>query len=155
MGRGSRLCDNRLRSLIPNLLIFARPMPPDSEHTTADGLLVSRDLFFASKITGTAAELGFRVAVEGNVAAASSKAVEPTCRCVILDLTLPNLNVAELLAALPQATRPAVIAFGPHVQTARLEEARAAGCDDVFPRSKFSASLTSILMRYLSEKKST
>ena len=38
--------------------------------TTPDGLLVTRDLFFASKITGTAAELGFRVAVEGDAAQA-------------------------------------------------------------------------------------
>ncbi len=41
--------------------------------TTPDGLLVTRDLFFASKITGTAAELGFRVAVEGDVAQAAQK----------------------------------------------------------------------------------
>jgi hypothetical protein len=38
------------------------------------------------------------------------------------------------------------------VQTERLEEARAAGCDEVFPRSKFSASLVSILTRYLAEE---
>jgi CheY-like chemotaxis protein len=117
-----------------------------------DALLVSRDLFFASKITGTAAELGFRVAVEGNIAAALTKAADPSCRCVILDLTLADVKVPDLLAALPAASRPAVIAFGPHVQTERLEEARAAGCDEVFPRSKFSASLVSILTRYLAEK---
>jgi CheY-like chemotaxis protein len=125
--------------------------PDDARLQSPDALLVSRDLFFASKITGTAAELGFRVAVEGNVAAAISKAAEPTCRCVILDLTLPDLSLSDVLTSLPAATRPAVIAFGPHVQMARLEEARAAGCDDVFPRSKFSASLTSILTQFLAD----
>jgi CheY-like chemotaxis protein len=129
------------------------PSTPDPGHQTPDALLVSRDLFFASKITGTAAALGFRVTVEGNPAAAAIKAAEPRCRCVILDLTLPDLSVSDMLAALPAAHRPAVIAFGPHVATARLEEARAAGCDDVFPRSKFSASLTSILTRYVANEK--
>ncbi len=91
---------------------------PDSGHQTPDAILVSRDLFFASKITGTAAALGFQVGVEGNPATAAIKAAEPTCRCVILDLTLPDLSVSDLLAALPAAHRPAVIAFGPHVDTA-------------------------------------
>jgi DNA-binding response OmpR family regulator len=126
---------------------------PDTGHQTPDAFLVSRDLFFASKITGTAAALGFQVGIEGNPATAAIKAAEPTCRCVILDLTLPDLSVSDLLAALPAAHRPAVIAFGPHVDTVRLEEARTAGCDEVFPRSKFSASLTSILTHYLANKK--
>jgi DNA-binding response OmpR family regulator len=126
---------------------------PDSGHQTPDAILVSRDLFFASKITGTAAALGFQVGVEGDPATAAIKAAETRCRCVILDLTLPDLSVSDLLAALPAAHRPAVIAFGPHVDTVRLEEARTAGCDEVFPRSKFSASLTSILTHYLANKK--
>jgi DNA-binding response OmpR family regulator len=126
---------------------------PDTGHQTPDAFLVSRDLFFASKITGTAAALGFQVGVEGDPATAAIKAAEPMCRCVILDLTLPDLSVSDLLAALPAAHRPAVIAFGPHVDTVRLEEARTAGCDEVFPRSKFSASLTSILTHYLANKK--
>jgi CheY-like chemotaxis protein len=129
------------------------PATPDTGPQTPDALFVSRDLFFASKITGTAAALGFRVGVEGNPATAALQAVEPTCRCVILDLTLPDLNVSDLLAALPAARRPAVIAFGPHVETVRLEGARTAGCDEVFPRSKFSASLVSILTHYLANKK--
>jgi hypothetical protein len=66
---------------------------------------------------------------------------------------MPDLRVSDVLAALPAANRPTVIAFGPHVQTARLDEAREAGCDDVFPRSKFSASLTHILTQALRIKK--
>lgn len=116
-------------------------------------VMLSRDLFFASKVTGTALELGLRVVVEGNVAAAVSKATESACRCLILDLTTPDLSVAAVMAGLPAANRPTVIAFGPHVQTARLNEAREAGCDEVFPRSKFSASLPSILTQALSIKK--
>jgi DNA-binding response OmpR family regulator len=122
---------------------------PTSSEIQATALLVSRDLFFSSKITGTAAELGFRVAVEGNVAAAASKAALSTYRCIILDLATPGLKVTDVIAALPAANRPTVIAFGPHVDTARLNAAREAGCDEVMPRSKFSASLPEILTRTL------
>ena len=38
-----------------------------STDTTAAALLISQDLFFSSKITSTANELGFHVVVEGNV----------------------------------------------------------------------------------------
>jgi len=125
------------------------PSTPVSEPQTPDALLISRDLFFASKITGTAAALGFRVVVDGNVTEVLAKAAASSYRCLILDLTTPDLRVSDVLAALPAANRPTVIAFGPHVQTARLNEAREAGCDDVFPRSKFSASLPDILTRTL------
>ena len=120
--------------------------------TTPDGLLVTRDLFFASKISGTAAELGFRIAVEGNVSQAALKAADPACRSLILDLTTPGLKVSHVLAALPAASRPHVIAFGPHVQAALLNEAREAGCDEVFPRSKFTATLVDILTCTLGAK---
>jgi CheY-like chemotaxis protein len=131
--------------------LAAMPSTTNYASPVSRAILVSRDLFFASKITGTAVELGFRVEVEGNLAQATQKAADPTCRLIILDLTMPGLSVADALAALPAAPRPTVIAFGPHVQTARLAEAREAGCDEVFPRSKFSASLTSILTRYLGQ----
>ena len=94
--------------------------PPDSLRPTA--LMISRDLFFSSKVTGTAAELGFRVVVEGNLAQAASKAADSTYRCIILDLSTPGLTVPDVIAALPAANRPTVIAFGPHVETARLNE---------------------------------
>ncbi len=121
--------------------------PPDSLRPTA--LMISRDLFFSSKVTGTAAELGFRVVVEGNLAQAASKAADSTYRCIILDLSTPELTVSDVIAALPTANRPTVIAFGPHVEAARLNDAREAGCDEVMPRSKFSATLPEILTRSL------
>jgi CheY-like chemotaxis protein len=115
----------------------------------ASALLVSQDLFFYSKITSTANELGFRVVVEGNVAEVVSKLAASTYRCLILDLSTPGLRVADVTGALPEANRPTVIAFGSHVQGDRLKEARDAGCDEVMARSKFSATLPEILTRYL------
>jgi DNA-binding response OmpR family regulator len=115
----------------------------------ASALLVSQDLFFYSKITSTANELGFRIDVEGDVAEVVSKLPTSTYRCLILDLSTRGLRVADIIGALPTANRPAVIAFGSHVLAARLNEAREAGCNEVMPRSKFSATLPEILARYL------
>jgi CheY-like chemotaxis protein len=127
------------------------PEPLTTNESTRDSaaLMISQDLFFSSKVTSTANELGFRVVVEGNVAQAALKVAATKCRCLILDLATPGLIVADVLRALPEANRPRVIAFGAHVQAARLQEARDAGCDEVMPRSKFSATLPDLLTRAL------
>ena len=125
--------------------------PLTTNASTCDNaaLLISQDLFFSSKVTSTANELGFHVVVEGNVVQAVLKVAALKCPCLIVDLATPGLKVADLISALPEANRPRVIAFGAHVLTARLQEAREAGCDDVMPRSKFSVTLPEILTRYL------
>jgi len=117
----------------------------------ADGLLLTRDLFFGSKVTGTARELGFRVAMVGDAEEALRLAAQDGVRCVLIDLTFPELPVGEFVSRLSAGTgRPKVVAYGPHVQEARLEEARLAGCDDVLPRSRFSAGLAALLRDSLS-----
>lgn len=112
----------------------------------AQAVLVSRDLFFVSKITGTASALGLRMDVVSDGATAKDKVHEISPTCLILDLADPALDPAEVLTAIPSSsTRPFVIAFGSHVATARLETARQAGCDLVLPRSRFSTELAEIL----------
>lgn len=108
-------------------------------------LLVSRDLFFTSRITGTAAALGMRVETAGDAESAAAKLPAGGYRSVLIDLETPDLDPAAIVAALPTEDRPAVIAFGAHVHEALLESARAAGCDQVLPRSRFSATLPEIL----------
>jgi hypothetical protein len=121
----------------------------NSTDTPATALMISRELFFSSKVTSTANELGFHVVVEGNVVQAVLKVAGSKCCCLILDLATPWLRVANVISALPEASRPTVIAFGAHVLTARLQDAREGGCDEVMPRSNFSATLPDILTRYL------
>ena len=41
------------------------------------------------------------------------------------------------------------VAYGSHVDKDRLDAARAAGCDEVLPRSRFSSELPAWLRRYL------
>jgi len=117
------------------------------------GLLLSRDLFFSSKITGTAEVLGFHIAVKGGLEEAGLKEADPSYCCIFIDLSMPGLRVPDVIGAMPTNGRPPVIAFGSHVMTTQLKEAREAGCDEVFVRSQFSATLPEILTRYLKHPK--
>ena len=110
-----------------------------------EALLVSPDLFFTSRITGTAASVGLSVSVAPNGVSAAEMLGRKAYCCVLVDLAAPGLNVAELLAAFDPATRPRVVAFGPHVHDLRLREAEEAGCDEVLTRGQFSASLVDVL----------
>ena len=67
---------------------------------------------------------------------------------LILDLTIPGLNLEEFLDQVPETLRAHTIAFGPHVEKETLELANEKGCALVIPRSKFSAELPSLLKQY-------
>jgi len=118
------------------------------------GLLLSRDLIFTSKITGTARELGHRVMVAGNTALAVSMIEQWKPVVVFVDLAAGELVSPPALMAYQNATPGTpFVAFGSHVDTIALEAARAAGCDPVMPRSKFSAELPELIRGYFGEKK--
>lgn len=117
---------------------------------TATGLLICSDLMFISKVTGLAGSLGFRVDVT-NAAQGASKAAEGGYACVMVDLSLQSLAVADVVGSLKNDPPPPVIAFGPHVDTSRLEEARQAGCREVFSRNSFNSNLAEILKKYLGQ----
>ena len=102
------------------------------------GLLLSDDLIFSSRITGTGRDLGFpiRAVKAANDLLALAREAPPAC--AIVDLANPGLNIAEFVAALKRLSPLAnVVAYGSHVDTATLKAARAAGCDLVMPRSQF------------------
>ncbi len=122
-------------------------MPNLSSHEPA-GLLISQDLIFTSKVTGTAAALGLRCDLARDTASGLARLQAGNVRCVLCDLSNPGLNLADLMAAMP-ACRPAIVAFGSHVNVATLQEARDAGCTEVMPRSRFSAELPDLLRRYV------
>ena len=109
-----------------------------------DGLLVSRDLFFTSKVTGTASALGLSIEAVPDTAAAIARCQTEPPKAVFVDLAQENGDLAPLCAL-----GLTVIAFGSHVDTARLDAARAAGCTEVMPRSKFSATLPELLKHHL------
>jgi CheY-like chemotaxis protein len=101
-------------------------------------LVLSDDLMFTSRITGTARDLGFAAKVGRTPAALEELAKQQTPACVLLDLGNPGLVIDELTAMLRTiAPKAYLVAYGSHVDTATLQAARTAGCNLVLPRSRF------------------
>lgn len=121
-----------------------------SHNRSPVGLLVSRDMIFTSKITGTAQGLGRKVVVAGDRARAAELIEHHHPAAILIDLTAGDPAGPESIAAL-RALAPGVvfIAFGPHVDVPMLDMARKAGVEHVMPRSKFAAELPEILRRHL------
>jgi CheY-like chemotaxis protein len=110
-----------------------------------DVLALVDDLFFQAKLTETARHVGvvLQTVASGEALVAAAAAGAP--RLVLVDLNARQgaLEAIERLHALGN-TRP-IIAFLSHVQTELAGRARAAGCQQVLPRSKFTAELAEIL----------
>ncbi len=117
------------------------------------GLLLSRDLIFTSKVTGTASALGHRVIVAGNVALASAMLAKWPPKVVFVDLAASDLVSTESIVKYLEIAPPGTpfVAFGSHVDVSALAAAAAAGCDPVMPRSKFTAELPALVRRYFGE----
>jgi CheY-like chemotaxis protein len=115
------------------------------------GILLSDDLIFSSRITGTAQSLGVTIRVARSADALVTIARQQPPRLVILDLANPGLSVPELIARLRAAVAPMplVVAYGSHVDAEGLRAARAAGCDIVWPRSKFVEELPRVLPEWM------
>ncbi len=119
--------------------------------STPTGLLLSDDLLFISRVTGTARDLGLEVRSARSADAVAELAEKQCPTCVIVDLANPGLVIAELIERLRQTCTPMprVVAYGSHVDTATLRAARDAGCDVVLPRSKFVEDLPRELTRWM------
>ncbi len=114
----------------------------------AVGLLVTSDLIFSTKITGTARAMGMDMGVVASAAAALDRLATQSPCCVILDLSVPGL-VPDAIRSIVDVANCPVLAFGSHVDTDRLAAATAAGCTEVMPRSRLAASLPQLLVAYL------
>ena len=127
-----------------------------SNETTSDqaesplGLLLSRDLIFTTKVRDTASALGVRIEVAGRGDRVLAVLLEKRPAVVFVDLTANDLVTLEALREYRSVAGADVwfVAFGPHVDGTRLEEARAAGCQVVLPRSRFAAQLPELIVRY-------
>jgi CheY-like chemotaxis protein len=109
-------------------------------------IMVVPDLFFATRIAATAAQLG--VALEtpaAEDALAAIRLLPPDL--VILDLRAAGdpFALVRALKADPATRSVPVIGFYPHVEGALRAAALAAGIDQVLPRSAFTARLSALL----------
>jgi len=121
----------------------------------ADAIVLVDDLFFQAKLLETAKLTGISLETVATGEQLLKAAAANPAALVIVDLNARQgaLNAVEQLCKedMPGARSngPAnprrVIGFLSHVQTELAERARAAGCQDVMPRSKFTQNLAAIL----------
>jgi hypothetical protein len=128
-------------------------LQPPASSLQPSGILLSRDLIYTSKVTGTARKLGHQVMVAGDRQLAAAMIEQQRPRVVFVDLAAGDLVQPEALVAFQHLAGPntAFVAFGSHVDTAALAVARAAGCSAVMPRSKFSAELPELIRLYFGD----
>lgn len=117
-------------------------------------LLVSPDLMATSRLAALGREHGARVETLRSVD-------EPTrdcpCDVVLLDLQAtpgdPAVVIARLRGFVAGADEsgkapPRLVAFGPHVARQRLDDARAAGADEVLSRGELLGSFPALVRRW-------
>jgi CheY-like chemotaxis protein len=114
----------------------------------ADAIALIDDLFFLAKVRETAKQTGVTLETASTGEQLLKAAATSPAALLLVDLNarVGALDAVEHLCAQNGTGNPRrVIAFLSHVQTDLAERARAAGCQDVMPRSKFTQNLAEIL----------
>ena len=114
----------------------------------ADAIVLVDDLFFRAKLAETAKLAGITLATAGTGEQLLAAAAANPEALVIVDLNARQgaIEAIEQLAQPNGSGNPRrLIAFLSHVQVDLAERARAAGCSEVMPRSKFTQNLAAIL----------
>ena len=109
------------------------------------------DLFFQAKIAETAKHLGVDLIFARNFDLVMERVAAEPPALLILDLNSDPCKPLEVLARVkadPALRAVPILAFLSHVQTELKQQAAAAGCDQILPRSAFSANLPEILKPY-------
>lgn len=110
-----------------------------------DGVMISDDLIFISRVTATARAKGKTVQAVKTVAEAATQSVP----VYIVDLNYLRGELPDLISLRPGAR---IIGYGSHVDSDTLKAARKAGCHDVMPRSQFAERLESHLETWLTPR---
>jgi len=115
--------------------------------TMADAIVLIDDIFFQAKLHETAKFTGTSLEMVTTGEQLLKSAAASPAALIIVDLNARQgaLEAIEQLGKSDGQGNPRrVIAFLSHVQTDLAERARAAGCQDVMPRSKFTQNLAAI-----------
>ncbi|HEV3219857.1 MAG TPA: response regulator [Candidatus Acidoferrales bacterium] len=114
------------------------------------------DLFFRARIAETARHVGVEFEAVGTgkellekvrAAPGSAQAKDGPPALIIFDLNARGGALESLRDLQAAGNQIPAVAFLSHVQTELAEQARAAGCAEVMPRSKFTENLAAILER--------
>jgi CheY-like chemotaxis protein len=111
-------------------------------------IAVVDDLFFASKIRGTAEQLGITAGFPRRIDVVIEAALRDHPALIICDLhatRIDPIELARLLKADERLRSIPLLGFFSHVQTELQQQAEQAGFDRVIPRSAFTKHLPVIL----------
>lgn len=113
----------------------------------ADVVALLDDIFFQAKVAEAAKHLGveLKMCTSSDAFAAEISSGQP--KLIIVDLNARSNPLDAIATGRANAPDVPLIAFLSHVQTDLAEKARAAGCAEVMPRSKFTRDLATILAR--------
>ncbi len=103
------------------------------------------DVFFQAKLLETARQVGVELKMVSTGEALLHEATVAAPALLIVDLNARQGGVEALERLRDAGNQRPVITFLSHVQTELAERARAAGCQQVLPRSKFTQNLAAIL----------
>ena len=103
------------------------------------------DLFFVSKMLETARHAGVELKTAPNADALLELIAQQAPALVIVDLNARQGGVEALERLRDAGHALPTVAYLSHVQTELAERARATGCAEVMPRSKFTQNLAEIL----------
>jgi DNA-binding NarL/FixJ family response regulator len=103
------------------------------------------DIFFQAKILETAKRLGADLKICATPEALAAQFAGSKPDILIVDLNARANPFEAISRAKSKAPGVPIVGFVSHVQTELAERARAAGCDEVMPRSKFTRDLATIL----------
>jgi len=117
----------------------------------AQVLALVDDIFFGAKLRETAKQLGVELRIFSTPSALFDAHLKESPLLVIVDLNGQNAPLETIKRLCSATPRPRVISFLSHVQVELAEKARAAGCEVVMPRSRFTRDLATILMEVKSQ----
>ncbi len=103
------------------------------------------DLFFQAKLQETARQVGVELKTVATGDALLAEAQQSAPALLIVDLNARSGAIEALERLRATGNQRPVVAFLSHVQVELAERAKAAGCLQVMPRSKFTQNLAAIL----------
>jgi hypothetical protein len=115
-------------------------------------LYLAADLIWSTKIKGTADALGIPCRPARTLEMLEARLADSPVTAVVVDLDKPEESLAFIQrlrgeAATPEHRKIRVLAWGPHVATELLAQAKAAGADLVMTRGAFDHQMLEVLKR--------
>ncbi|MGA2511914.1 MAG: response regulator [Candidatus Acidiferrales bacterium] len=117
----------------------------------ADVVAFVDDLFFQAKILETAKRIGVDVYTCSAPDVLDAEIARALPKLVVVDLNARSSPLEAIARVRAGGREIPLVAFLSHIQLNLAESARAAGCRDVMPRSKFTQNMATILARAKSE----